>query len=442
MCSVDGHHPFLFTSTGMNRLYFCLMAFLFAVCTTVRGVNVIREVRKTVKNARYMENADEAKKVAERLNGAEKSLMDALAQEKNPRKHAGFYYMAALVQCRFNDIENEKIFLKRAYDTTLYYNTIYKIYAYLEQCDSAETSVSSGGRMKYRPSARRILLEHRANLLNACRFYLRKKDYAEACRFMSLYLHSADYPMLKRDFLGQTDTMYARVAYWLTSAAYHVGAYHEAIRYAPVAYRYPHNREFVQEYLCKSYLAVGDTLGGVQALKNGIVNFPDHTYFFSNLMIYLNKNGKYDEALQFADRMIDYDPKNSLFWLAKAMTCMRMEDYPHCIENCDVVLIQDSMDIKANYLKGLACCNMARSAAEAMEKEDLHSARYKSYKMDMMEYYAQAALPLERVRRQTPDQAGRWAPLLYQVYLYQNRGKEFEEMERIVRSLKTTEKDK
>ena len=69
--------------------------------------------------------------------------------------------------------------------------------------------------MKYRSSGRRILLEHRANLLNACRFYLRKKDYAEACRFMSLYLHSADYPMLKRDFLGQTDTMHAREAYWL-----------------------------------------------------------------------------------------------------------------------------------------------------------------------------------------------------------------------------------
>ena len=59
------------------------MVCMFGVCCqTLDGANVVREARKTIKNARYEENGDEAKKVRERLDAAEKSLMDALSGEK------------------------------------------------------------------------------------------------------------------------------------------------------------------------------------------------------------------------------------------------------------------------------------------------------------------------------------------------------------------------
>ena len=80
------------------------------------------------------------------------------------------------------------------------------------------------GVFKFRSSARKRLLEHRANLLNGGRFYLRKKNYTEAFRFLDLYLSSAEYPALKSDFLNQTDTMYSRVAYWIIATGYHIGA--------------------------------------------------------------------------------------------------------------------------------------------------------------------------------------------------------------------------
>ena len=57
---------------------------MFGVCCqTSDGANVVREARKTIKNARYEENGDEAKKVRERLDAAEKSLMYALSGEQN-----------------------------------------------------------------------------------------------------------------------------------------------------------------------------------------------------------------------------------------------------------------------------------------------------------------------------------------------------------------------
>lgn len=73
------------------------------------------------------------------------------------------------------------------------------------------------------------------------------------------------------------------------------------------------------------------------------------------------------------------------------------------------------------------------------EKSELKSAAYRKYRTEMMTYYALAEEPLEQVRRLSPDKASRWAPLLYQVYLNQNKGAEFDEMERIIRDIKKPE---
>lgn len=426
----------------MNRWSFLsVLCLACAVSGPLQGANVVREVKKTIKGARYEENGDEARKVTERLNGAEKSLMDALPEEEKPGRRAELFYMAAMVQCRFNDIENEKIYLRRAYDTTLYYNSIYKTYKYLAQCDSVESAEDYGGKFKFRPAARKRLLDYRVNLLNAGRFYLRKKNYAEAFRFLDLYLSSARYPMLKGDFLGQVDTMYTRVAYWAVAAGYHIGAYEGVVRYVPDAMRYGENKEYVQEYLCRSLLALNDTAAWEAGLKRGVMNFPGHTYFFTSLQDYLRKSGMYDEALSFADRMIKYDPKNQLYWYTKALVYMRKRDAKNCIANCDVVLMLDSMHVGANYFKGLAYCNMAKEASEAMKKADLRSADYQRYKTDMLMCYAHAEQPLERMRKLAPDKASRWAPLLYQVYLAQNKGTEFAEMERVMEKVEAEKEE-
>ena len=437
-----GITPLWLTKMRKNGLWLWLMMGMFAVAVAANGKNVVREVRKTIKDARYEEDGNEAKKVADRLTAAEKSLLDAVPSETNVRRKAALYFTAARVQCRFNDIENEKIYLGRAYDTTLYYNSIYKVYQYMRQCDSVESAAGGKVKYKFRAPARKCLLDYRPNLLNGARFYLRKKNYAEACRFLDLYLSSAYYPMLRPDFLDQTDSTYFRAAYWMVSAAYSVGDYEKVVRCVPVALRYHGQRQFVQEYLCRSYLAQGDTLQWLQALKKGILNFPDHTYFFMSLVEYLNRNRRYDEAILFADRMIQYDPKNYLFWYAKAVACMRKEDYPACVDNCDVVLTLDSLNVEANYFKGLAYSCMAKEISEKMEGIDLRSANYQTLRMDMLECYSNARKPLERLRSLSPDKADRWAPLLYQVYQYLNEGEKFEEMERVMQSLNKGEKGK
>lgn len=417
----------------MKKISF--LAIFFSCILAMSGaVNPIKEARKNMKNARYEENGNEARKVHERLANTEKMLLEALQEEKNAKKRAELYYTAALVQRKFNDIENEKIYLKRAYDTALYYNSIYKLYQYMEQCDSAETLLLPKKR-KFRAKGRKELLNNRANLLNGGRFYIEKKDYAGAYRILDLYLSSAEYPMLEKDSLHQNDTMFVRAAYWAVISAYYAGIYAGTVRYAPVALRYNKDKEYIQEYVCRSHLALNDSAAWMASLKTGMLNFPEHTYFFSTLVSALNEKGRYDDALAYIDRMIRYDSKSGLFWHAKALTCMLKENYDNCISACDVILSTDAMNTEANLYKGISFCRKAKYFSGRMEKEALGSSAYKKYKQEMTACYEKARVPIENVRKKQPQEAKRWAPLLYQIYLNLNKGAEFAEMDSMMKKI-------
>jgi hypothetical protein len=69
-----------------------------------------------------------------------------------------------------------------------------------------------------------------------------------------------------------------------------------------------------------------------------------------------------------------------------------------------------------------------------MKSVPLNSDLYKKYKSDMILNYNHAEEPLLFVKTSKLEQPSLWAPLLYQVYLNLNKGKEFDEMDRIIKS--------
>lgn len=50
--------------------------------------------------------------------------------------------------------------------------------------------------------------------------------------------------------------------------------------------------------------------------------------------------------------------------------------------------------------------------------------------------YEQARPLMERYRQLAPDQQAKWAPALYKIYLNLNMGKQFDEMDKILKKLK------
>lgn len=406
-------------------------------CTVgqVQAMGVIREARKVIRTARYKSNNDEAKKIRASLEQSEQKLVDAVSKERKHRRKAILYYTAGQVEQKLNDIENAKIYLKLPYDTVLYYQSIYKLYGYMVKCDSVEVAAKPNGRYKFRSKARRRLLANRGNLLNGARFYLKKRDYPEAYKLLDVYLASAGYPMLERDHLSFTDTLYQRASYWAVVSAFHAREYEGVIRHFPEAMKFGRNREYLQEYLCKSYSTLKDTAAWEREMKTGIATYPSHDYFFTNLVGYWGMTRRFDTIIQYADRMIRKDPDKLLFHYARALAASHLHRYEDCIASCDRVLALDSMHLDANYEKGFACCALASKAENELLDVPLKSTRYQTLKQQITEAYANARGPLEKVRQLAPQDTSRWVLLLYDVYLNLNMGSEFAEMEQILNKL-------
>lgn len=386
------------------------------------AANVLKEARAAIKSGSNLENT-------------EKKLLETVSAEDAKYDKAELYFTAALVNKKINEQENEKLYLKQKYDTARFFNSIYNMFCRFQECDSVEQMPDKNGRIKIkrRGKAREILMPYRKNLLNAGKFYMRKTNYKEAYRFLDLYLGTAAFPMFAGDDFAQKDTLYTKAAYWATLSAYNQNDAKRTLKYMDEALKHPFQRFALTEYKARAHKELGDTVAWVRTLEEGIKAFPDHSFFFTSLMDYLNERHEYGKALKFARRMVDFDRENVLFRYAESVVLMNMNDYQGCIEVSDSVLKLDSAYTDAYYNKGISYYNLAMTKAETA-CTDVRSPQFKKDRMDIVALYEQARLPMETVRKLAPEDKRRWAPPLYAIYLYLNRGKDFAEIEKILRS--------
>lgn len=419
------------------KSYLVIIITSFCFFQYCAATNPIKEAHKAIKDAKYQTDLNSAKKETETLEAINKSLLEAITTEKEIAIQAELYFTAAQVQCKINDLVNERIYLKQEYDTTTYYNSIYLAYQYVAICDSLErtTNQAKSGKYRFRKPGKKILHNYRKNLLNGGRYYMVNKRFKEAAQYLNLYLYSAEYPMTSKDFSEENDSMYTRVAYWALAANFQSGNYATVVHYAPVAFKYNRNHEYIQEYVCRSRLALNDSAAWERELKTGVEKFPEHTYFFTALQECFGRKGKYNEALSYADSMIAHNNRNAEYWHAKAFACLHLKRWEKCVESANNVLEIDNTNADAYYIKGLAYCNMAEDANNAMNTSDLQSDVYQENKEHMIECYTLARHPLEVARSLSPKKVAYWAPLLYQVYLNLNCGTEFSEIETVVNKL-------
>ena len=68
----------------------------------------------------------------------------------------------------------------------------------------------------------------------------------------------------------------------------------------------------------------------------------------------------------------------------------------------------------------------------ALELEQRNEPR--KFKKQLTQLYQQALPYIETYRKLAPDDKRRWAPALYRVYLNLNKGKQFDEIDRILRN--------
>ena len=135
-----------------------------------------------------------------------------------------------------------------------------------------------------------------------------------------------------------------------------------------------------------------------------------------------------DLTPELCDMMIERDIilVPTLFLLAKSIVLLNTERYEECIEVSEhMIELCDSMPEPYYHI---ATCKLN----QALELEKIHEPR--KYRSKLQQLYREARPYMEDYRRMVPGDMQRWGPALYRIYFNLNLGRQFEEIDRLLRN--------
>lgn len=368
-------------------------------------------------------------------NGSEAlKLVAELEKDSVLRTNPKLYDLGKQAQIIINNSDNEKIYLKQAYDTVRFFNSTYGIIEYILKCEQAEQTQfeSDGKQLKYHKENGALLHQHFPNIEAACRYWYSKQKYAEASKFLKMYLTLPHTSIWGKDKYILSSKKYSRNASFYLISSYEQKNYDEMKKYKEVALKDSFMRRRLFYCLALAAQSLKEEKEYKTYLCDGLREFPTDPFFFTNLTDYYTQHGDYASSLLLADTLLTVDSLNLYFLEAKTVALLNLGRNEEAVLSGKKSLQADSSFINSNYYIGAAYCNMAKNIELPT---NINSKAYKKANAALKEYYM-AALPyLEQYRTDAPQETKRWAPLLYRIYLSLNKGKQFEEIDNLLKTL-------
>ena len=421
----------------MKKSYVVLILCTFLVLPGY-SANKKEKAQKPVKMSTLYKAASTAIKNASGQDGARTNLINALSRpELKNKDKAEIFYTAAKLYESSNSVENRKAYLKQQYDTAMFFNTLLNMYEQLRLCDSVDAVPNAQQKIKLKYSKKTYDLrqKHIKNILNGSKFFLRKGDYASAYGYIdAFYTHTTS----KRDSLLYRLAYQAALCGYLTNQPKHTLKYiDKAIEAASRG-----DKPILQEYKVRTYALLKNDSLWVRELHTGVNLYPEYDYFFVNLIDWYNSQRMTKEACELADSLIQVvSAEKAIYWYTKCKMKLMENDYEACIQFADSTIKRDPAYVDAYYNKGISYLNMAVIKKDTA-CNDIKDKRFAEDRKAIHELYAQAMPCMEKVRELQPDMVDRWASPLYRIYLNLNKGKEFDEMDKILKKKAEEEKKK
>lgn len=421
----------------MKRKVISLSALLMIVCIAFAQTDpkVLKQANKDVKQAQKIAMTADSD-----LNQAQKLIEGAMAYDEITSQPE-IWNVAGLIQMKQFEREQAKLYLKQPYDADKMYSSLYKVYEYYFKCDEVEkNAVDKKGKpvkVKFHQENAKTLVQNRGWLINGgVKYYNDDKNNAEALKYFSLYINSAQNPMISADSLIIADTLITQIAYYASLASMQLKDYENVLKYTPQM-KSDKNPQIVcygYEYSASAYKELGDTTKWINELQEGVKRFPDYNYFVGNLLDYYNNSGKYEEALSFANNMVTNNPNDSFMQYVKGFLCQNLQKYDMAIEayTAAVTLKPDYAEAHSNL--GLVYCQLARDYSDNKATADMKSAQFKKDQEIIKGYYEKAKPHYEKVRQLKPEDKGMWLHGLYSIYYILNMEQELKEIEPLLES--------
>ena len=405
-----------------NRIWMLVLAVLLAAWMPGMAQKALRTVKNYLKED----------KPSEALNEINRLRADSTSDVRfSPR----LYHYAVEANIALNNVENEKLYLHQAYDTAKFFTTTYDLFDNIIRCEQYEQQLlaQKGKKFKYHKTHGTLMHSYYRNLGVAAHYYYRKANYAEAMKFLELFLEVPELPIWGSDKSVTSSKLYLQNAFLYQRCAYRSKQYDRVGRYSAVTLRDSSRRRCGSlEYMAQAAKAEGDSIAFLRYIRMGIEDYPQHPYFFAQLAGYYAQRQAYRPLVLLADSMLQRDSTNLRYMEAKAMAYLNLRQYDEAIRVAQAGLATDSMAAEMDYFIGLAYCSLASAVALPT---NINTAAYRRASAERKAYYTAARPHLERYRRLEPEKVSRWAPLLYHVYFALNEGEKFEEINKVLEKL-------
>lgn len=421
----------------MKRVLFMLASVL---CFTAVYAQSEKEIKAAQKEAQSV-----LKNAKRELEGEDGNLQTAFSlikkamQSEYTKNDAQTWQIAGDVYKQLYSMENLKGAKKQEYDTVAMYDYLTKMYDSYNRCDSLEQIPNDKGKTSTacRDKVASNLDAQRTEFINGGIFYFNhRRDYAKAFEIFAKYYEVGKMPMLKsytEDNL-KYEEYDKQFAYFTALAAYNIEDFENVLKYSELGIEDPENGETCCRFKCDALQKLDRTDEWVEALKDGIKRFPTEDYYYMQLLVYYDKNGKLEEMDSFVEDMIKVDPDKSYNYYVKGYLKQNQKNYAEAIESYKVAIEKDPELEEAYINEGLCYLLDAQEFMESKSDVKFNTPAYKQMIEDEKVYYKNALPLYEKVRELSPNDVKKWGIQLYSIYAKLNMVSEFDKMELILKS--------
>lgn len=350
-------------------------------------------------------------------------LMTKLLKDSVNRQNPRIYNLWLQAVEKQYDALNEKMYKHQTIDTTQLFTLTRRIFTVAERLDSIDMQPDKKGRvsLNYRKDNSQRLIDYRPNLFFGGASHLRKGNFQTAYEFFETYIDCARQPLFSDHDLLNSDTRMGEAAYWATYCGYRLNDPVLTLRHHELARRDTSKLEFTLQYAAEAWNRLGDEARFNELLWEGFAFFPKSTYFFPRLMDGYTRKGNYEQALSVVDEALKADSLSELFLYAKSTMLLNLGRYAESLDYSKRLMAVNDQMADAYYNAGTACLNIILNMDTRRHKKQIKK------------MYQKAQPYMETYRRLAPDAKDKWGPALYRIYFNLNLGKQFDEIDRLLR---------
>lgn len=393
-----------------------------------------------------------------------------------------------------NDKENEKFYLNNKADTTALFNTTYNLVNYILLTDSAErmANVKLRGEVepaskdfsqtlqstphgrtfekyRFRKTNREALNRIYRNVIAAPRYFSARGKWEETIKFSGIAIDLIESPIWTPSRSVADEKLERELSVLNVNTCYKLRKFEDIEKYSKYALADTINSESLSEKLTYCALERGDTLLYNIRLQEGHLRYPANMFYFGRLVdACLHKGDNTgvecvanfalhhifqalrDEALIGTEDSVAAIARNpevlqhihtgsaqkltlndiAYIYEARAIAHHNSGNPRLCIEDAENILKCSPNHPRANYFIGISFYILAESVTIPALMSD---SNYRQAINERNRLYTLARPYLEAYRGNAPADADSWAPMLYQVYLNLNLGREFEEISKYIK---------